>query len=250
MRLNGLTVGFLIIFAASETIAANIVNFGAEYAAFVSASHGKTLQETEIEWKKFEARHQSIYDEAVFRKGDGGTDERAEQKRQSFFAEYESLTPKMSALFSDADQLVHDQESRFKAVFPDLATDIPVIFLPSLSSFNGKVKQLSAFGRPTLLMGVDFIVKRNDNLNVLFAHEFFHVYHESHLSVGSTGRTMATPLWKEGFATYVSGVLNPDRSDDVLLMDASLSKSCGRFHRTEPGNFMNRSHPISPIGAT
>jgi hypothetical protein len=25
---------------------------------------------------------------------------------------------------------------------------------------------------------------------------------------------------------------------------------CGRFRRTEPGNFMNRSHPVSPIGAT
>jgi hypothetical protein len=37
---------------------------------------------------------------------------------------------------------------------------------------------------------------------------------------------MATPLWKEGFATYVSGVLNPNLSDAELLMDPVLAHSC------------------------
>jgi hypothetical protein len=72
-------------------------------------------------------------------------------------------------------------------------------------------------------MGVDFIAERNDNLNVLFSHEFFHTYHEDHLKPGDSGRTMATPLWKEGLATYISGVLNPDQNDAVLLMDTELA---------------------------
>ncbi len=133
----------------------------------------------------------------------------------------------MDEIFFRADQIVADQETRFRTLFLNLAPDIPVIFLPSLFSFNGKVQEISGLGRPGLLMGVDFIMKRNDDLNVLFSHEFFHAYHESHLRPDSRGKTMATPLWKEGFATFVSGILNPDQSEAVLLIDPSLEQACG-----------------------
>ena len=78
-----------------------------------------------------------------------------------------------------------------------------------------------------LMMGVNFIVERKDDLDVLFSHEFFHAYQDDKIE-GSTGQTMATPVWFEGFVTYVSGVLNPDRKDTVLLMDSTLARECDK----------------------
>lgn len=226
MSLNPLYVVVVISLLALNSQAAQLVNLGAEYDAFVKATDGQDSSVVEAEWAKFEARHQSIYDNAVYRKSEPGWEKRVEQRRTNFFGEYKQLTPQMDLLFAKADSIVQEQEARFRKIFPDLSPTTPVVFMPSLFAFNGKVQFLEEFGRPGLLMGVDFIVKRNDNQNVLFAHEFFHAYHESHLAEGATGRTMATPLWKEGFATYVSGVLNPQESDEVLLMDLALAHAC------------------------
>jgi hypothetical protein len=211
---------------ALNTYGAQLLNLASEYDTFVKAAEGQDASSTVAEWLQFEARHQNIYDDAVYRKSEPGWQKRIEQRRSQFFAEYEKFTPQMKALFAKAEDVVQEQEARFRRVFPDLSPTIPIVFMPSLFAFNGKVQFLRDYGRPGLLMGVDFIVKRNDNLNVLFSHEFFHAYHHSHLAEGSTGKTMATPLWKEGFATYVSGVLNPREADEVLLMDSALAKAC------------------------
>ena len=37
---------------------------------------------------------------------------------------------------------------------------------------------------------------------------------------------------------------------ELVERDLRVLEFIGRFRRSEPGNFMNRSHPISPIGAT
>lgn len=41
---------------------------------------------------------------------------------------------------------------------------------------------------------------------------------------------MASPLWIEGLATFVSGVMNPLATDGQLLMDVELGKLCDRAH--------------------
>jgi hypothetical protein len=44
----------------------------------------------------------------------------------------------------------------------------------------------------------------------------------------SSTKTLAFPLWTEGLATFVSGVLNPESNDDSsLLLDADLGAKCG-----------------------
>jgi hypothetical protein len=111
-------------------------------------------------------------------------------------------------------------------LFPDLPNDVVVYLVPSLFSFNGKVAKLPSSGRAALFIGVDFVAKRNDNLDVLFSHEFFHAYHDGKIATGDMNSTMASPLWKEGFATYVSGLLNPTQPLDVLLMDKVLAEDC------------------------
>ena len=217
---------FVLIAVAQNTFAVKFVNLGGEYDAFVKASRGKDLAGVEAEWVKFEARHQQIFDLAVYRKQEPGWEDRLRKRRDGFFPEYVALTPKMDELFARAESVVQVQEKRFRDFFPDLANDIPVIFMPSLFGFNGRVIELPEYHRSGLLMGVDFIVKRNDDLNVLFSHEFFHAYQDDHLKSVTVGQTMASPLWTEGFATYVSGLLNPEKNDGELLMDPVLAESC------------------------
>ena len=187
-------------------------------------------------WDVFEAKYAQIYENRIYKIQEPGWQSRIMQRRALFFPEVTALRDNMLKMFDEAGQIVAIQEARFKKQFPDMPQDIPVYFLPSLFSFNGSVFDLPQHGRSGLLMGVDFIVRRRDNLDVLFAHEFFHAYHEDKISkrnanestTESTTETMATPLWLEGFATYVSGILNPTASVADLLMDPVLAKDCAR----------------------
>jgi hypothetical protein len=217
---------FLTILIPYFALAAQVVNLGPDYKDFLNATKGKSQSVIEQEWSKFEAKHQALYDEAVFGKSDSGWQDRRTKQLAAFLSKVEPLLPKMIELFDRAEEIVNEKESLFKTLFPDLPNDIPVIFMPSLSTFNGKLTNISGYNRMPLLIGIDFIVERNDNLDVLFTHEFFHAYHLGKLPPGSTWRTMATPLWIEGFATYVSGVLNPTQPDSILLMDQTLASKC------------------------
>jgi hypothetical protein len=77
-----------------------------------------------------------------------------------------------------------------------------------------------------VLFGVDVIAYRNDDLGTLFSHEFFHAYHAEKSPTRLKGDTMANPLWNEGIATFVSGLLNPQASDAALFMDEKLAGAC------------------------
>lgn len=224
LRYLGL-LGILLFFSQSR--AANIINLGVEFDQFLTATQDLPKDKVETEWERFESKHQFIYDRYVYRKDAAGWEQRLRNKRDQFFSQLPVYKEDMKALFASADKVVAEKEAAFRAMFPDLASDIPVYFLPSLRSFNGKVGPLPEFGRSGLMMGVDFIVERKDDMDVLFSHEFFHAYQDDKIE-GTSGQTMATPLWFEGFATYVSGVLNPDRSDTVLLMAPDLATECGK----------------------
>jgi len=214
-----------LILLSKSTWAARVINLGDEFDQFVKTSAGTSREVVEAEWDRFESRHQYIYDRFVYRKGDSGWEQRKQKKRNAFFAKLFSIQDDMRAIFTSAERLVAEKEAAFRYAFPDMTSDIPVYFLPSLLSFNGKVGTLPEYHRSGLLMGVDAIVDRKDDMDVLFHHEFFHAYQDGKIE-GPTGRTMATPLWFEGLATYVSGILNPDRSDSVLLMDDVLAEKC------------------------
>src|SRR5205807_2687175 len=81
---------------------ANLVNFGPEYDVFVQAGAGKDAAGLEVEWEKFEVRHQDIYDKVIYDKTKPGWEKRLRDKRDAFFAEYTGLTPKMDDLFAQA----------------------------------------------------------------------------------------------------------------------------------------------------
>lgn len=226
MRNKFIYLALMLSFAFSAN-AANLINSGKEFENFLTVSKNQPQEQVEKNWEVFESNYQSIYDSNIYRKDDGDWEKRLRAKRDRFFTDLPKLSSKMINLFNKAQQIVTEKEAQFKEVFPDLKSDIPVIFLPSLGSFNGQVDFLKDYGRTGLLIGVDFIAERNDDLTLLFSHEFFHAYHSDKL-VGDVDKTMASPLWKEGFATYVSGLLNPHASDEALLMQADLAVACSK----------------------
>lgn len=225
--MKNILVVFCCFFALSNAVHASIItNTSDDFK--IATQNWKNLSDIEktTNWDNFESKYQAIYDSRIYHKELTGWEDRQKRKRDFFFSQLPTIEKGMIDLFNNAETIVHEREQAFKKYFPDLKNDIPVIILPSLFSFNGQVASVPNSDKYGLYIGVDFIAYRNDNLNVLFAHEFFHAYHHDKLGEKSNGQTMATPLWKEGFATYVSGLLNPEQTDEVLLMDKDLTSKC------------------------
>ena len=221
-----LMVGLVVM--PNVATSAILVNAGEDFKT--ATENWDQLDQTQrmARWDVLEAKYAYVYEQRIYKIQERGWQSRIMQRRALLFPEVSVLRADMLKMFDQAAAIVSSQEARFKKLFPDMPADIPVYFIPSLFSFNGSVFDLPEHGRTGLLMGVDFIVRRKDNLDVLFAHEFFHAYHDDKIPAGSATETMATPLWLEGFATYVSGVLNPGASDADLLMDPVLAKECAR----------------------
>ncbi len=205
------------------SFAAIIINTGEDFKLATANLEDQTFHEQLAEWVKFEYKYISVYDNVVYEKHRGGWEARQELKRNEFFFMLPEIKAKMIEIFDSAEELVVEKEARFKTLFADLP-NVPVYFLPSMNGFNGKVT--SVLGQPALFIGVDVVASRNDNLDVLFSHEFFHAYHSTKIANGEVGTTMASPLWREGFATYVSSLLNPEQNDEALLMDTALTQAC------------------------
>lgn len=202
-----------------------VINSGKDFHEFWIAAQGRSFEEQEKLWNTFEDKYREVYDSVVFNKSSPDWKTQRNLKLKTFFSKLPVLAAKMDKLFSNAEQLANIQAERFKNIFPDLQSDTPIIFIPGFG-FNGKAKEIPSFGRPVLLIGVDLVAERNDPIDVLFTHEFFHIYQFEVLKNKKIWQTLTSPIWFEGFATYVSGILNPAFSEAEILMDSELAKFC------------------------
>ncbi|MGE0634196.1 MAG: hypothetical protein AB7O96_17410 [Pseudobdellovibrionaceae bacterium] len=216
----------LVLIISQISYSAQIINMGPDFEVFLETSNGLDPEGALHQWEMFESKYKTIFDEAIYRTTEENWEERREKKRKEFFFKLPQLKDKMSKMFSEATEIVTQQEALFRSHFPDLPATFYVVFMPSLFSFNGQVREISGFPSDPVLIGVDMTIERGDSLNVLFSHEFFHAYHDWKLANKRIGQTMASPLWIEGFATYASGLLNPRASDEELLLDGELAKAC------------------------
>ena len=177
-------------------------------------------------WNQLEQKFQNIYDENVFNKEIPGWEEKRNQDLQKFFTQLPLLKDSILEIYQNAESITQTQFEKFQRFFPDVQDGIPVVFIPSVLSFNGKGVFYPDLKRNALLIGVDRVAERNDDLDTLFSHEFFHVYHFDKLGDAKIWTTMASPIWFEGFATYLSEVMNPTKGDPVILMDPELASAC------------------------
>jgi hypothetical protein len=128
---------------------------------------------------------------------------------------------------------LEDHCKTFDDKFPDMDWKWNAYLMPSLFTFDAKTKAFQ--GQRALFLGVDTIASRDtDNLDVLYAHELFHIYHaqvgpEAFAEyVGAKGplEPLYLTLWTEGLSTYVSKVLAPKATLADVLFSTELATKC------------------------
>ncbi len=202
-----------------------IVNNAEDFKQFWSQAKGKKFADQAVLWLSFEKTYQDVYENLVFpRSNPNWEGDRAAVLKKSFDRILAIETPLFASL-DTANSVALSQAKRFKGVFPDLEDGTPVIFIP-ISQANGTAITLPTYGKRALVIGLDTILNLHNNLDVVFSHEFFHIYHFKQLDGEAFGETMTTQLWVEGFATYESLVLNPGANYEAIFMDASLASAC------------------------
>lgn len=102
--------------------------------------------------------------------------------------------------------------------FPGFQAPKEVYLVHSLGEMDAGPRTLG--GRDYLIFGVDLMAKlhgKNDE-SAFYQHELFHAWHLQLLGDCDSGQVWSS-LWKEGLATYVSKVLNPQATERELLLD-------------------------------
>ncbi|MBI2516548.1 MAG: hypothetical protein HYV95_06490 [Opitutae bacterium] len=217
-----------------------------EFKAFWAEAQGKPIEQQLQVWDRLvEARHRDFYEIFVWDKAANPRwQERKRRLLGKMFAKYPALYPAMIANFERFPATIATQVARFRRSFPDAVFTGPIYAAP-VASFNGKGGEggsADGSGELTLAFGIDLISERNDDVDILYAHELFHIYHGKAAGIdekvfAEQGR-LTLPLWMEGFATYVSGLLNPDKPDGELLMDASLGRVAASERRWLAAEFL------------
>jgi hypothetical protein len=205
--------------------AAELVSAEADFRAFLSGLDLNDKADRERRLEDFESRYDVFYDEIVYRRSFPGAPDRVRKRRDAFFDALPRIEKDMLGVFERATSAVANAESAYRGLFSDMPNDIPVYFVPSMMSFNGKVAALG--GRSTLFIAPDFVAQREDDLDLLIRHELLHAYHDRRVPKTS-GFTLTSHLWREGLATVVSGLAMPGSSDSDLLFDASLGAECAK----------------------
>jgi hypothetical protein len=105
----------------------------------------------------------------------------------------------------------------FKAEFPDYVPTYEIYVLHSLGEMDGGTRTIN--GKNYLVFGIDGMVKYHGmgRESAFFHHELFHTYHASMAACDDD--TVWSALWREGLATYVSKVMDPDATEVETLLD-------------------------------
>lgn len=210
-----------------------VINLGPDFEHFWEQAKDKKIEEQIAIWDQtIEKPHQAFYDGMVWQKNENPKwEERKLRRLKEFLPKYNLLYPDMMAQFNQFDATLRKQIKKFSEFFSDARFALPIYAAPT-ATFNGKGgeggESGDPLGRTVLAFGIDMIVDRKDNPDVLYAHELFHIYHVDAIGVNehvflSEGH-LTLPLWLEGLATYVSQQMNPNASMSDILMDKELPK--------------------------
>jgi hypothetical protein len=103
----------------------------------------------------------------------------------------------------------------FEKQFGSMRRYPPVYLVHSLGEFDGGTRDLG--GRSVLLFGADVIARLHmaHDVQPFFHHELFHLYHGRRF-LGC--EVMWCAVWTEGLAVHVAKTLNPNATDEELLL--------------------------------
>jgi hypothetical protein len=205
-----------------------VVSFASDATAFWAAAKDKPPEEQLVLWDRLVERpHAAFYDQVVWETAKHpDAAERRQRLLRRRFAEEAVIADDLPRRFHELEDIARRQVPRFRARFADMPTDVP-IFAALSPTFDAKGAVLaSPEPQIVLAFGVDTIALYHENLDIIFPHELFHVYHakvSGFLNDGvMPGVDLVIPLWEEGLATYVSSLFEPDAKDGALLLQDEL----------------------------
>jgi hypothetical protein len=205
-----------------------IINLGDVFDQFWANANDKDFDNQLMLWDQLvEGPQQKFYDSLVYSKShDIKWQEKKEKRLQHLFNNLRTTYPETKRLFNDFNIIVKNQIARFREHFSDAHFDNEIYVVPG-ATFNGRSGNISGVDKAVLAFGADIIVQLNGNLDVLFSHEVFHLYHQNKLGFTEQDYLekgkLTLPLWTEGLATYVSFILNPNASMGDVLMSEELA---------------------------
>jgi hypothetical protein len=191
-RLIDLSDDFVAFYDRTEGMGASarVEAFKAEIVPLLPEFYGRT---------RFEDISEAQYDARIAR-----ALEQFPQLRERYLAK--------AAAF---ETLLAPAYASFAAAFPDLGEIGDVHLLHSLGEMDGGTRSLPSGAY--FIFGADVMARAHpyDDEEPFFHHELFHIYHQRYFR--DCGSVWCS-LWTEGLATYAAKTLNPDASDEQLLL--------------------------------
>jgi len=227
-----------------------VINVVDDFIAYhQAAGNGGEDRRTALWDSLVEAKNQTFFDDAIYRRKKG--QERERYKAYCIRTFWEEVAPAMEyfiALNRDIGPTLDQEVLEFQKHLPDFkpSTDFYLTF-----SFSFRGKAVGVGGRDVLALGLEFFKDSGSmaerQIRITLAHELFHLYHFQFFSAGGG---LYRSLWAEGLATYASAVVVPNlkrstylgfpvqkmnQCHDLLpLLAADLKKNMGRAdHRLE-----------------
>lgn len=204
-----------------------VINFQNEFQQFWKAAEAQPFERQLALWTRVvEQPHREFYDEFVWHKQDppGNYDERRAKVLRAAFASYKKNGSRIVDNFASFDKTLAAQVARFRSVFPNAEFPITV-YAAAAPTFLGHAGTLPQSKAKVLAFSIDRLTIENINLDVVYSHELFHIYHSEKSGIVDDDRIQATypltiALWAEGLATSVSRELNPQASNlDIFLYE-------------------------------
>lgn len=187
------------------------------------------LKRVELWNSSIEKKNKKLFEEQVWRVASRENWESfKEEKLLETFSYYETHFYNVMELFDRFNIVLDEQCQKYKSIFSDSDfSKTPFYVMPSCMTFNGRGGSNTDYPNQSVMyMGIDYLSKRNDDLDLFFSHELFHLYHIERMKVDEkvfmTQGRLTLPLWLEGLATYVSGEFCPNRTLPELLMDSNF----------------------------
>lgn len=200
-----------------------IFNLGKNFDQFWLLAQGKPFAEQLKHWNEIvESPFQDVYDAFVDDKmNNKNWQEKKEQRLQRLFRKLPTKYATYKMQFDIFNETVHDYVHKYEQKYRDVRFKAKIYAIPG-ATFNGKVGTTFAGPKEILVFGIDVIDEIDDDVDVLFSHEMFHLYHNQKLGDVKNGK-MTLPLFREGLASFASWDMNPDKAFDKIMMDADLA---------------------------
>ncbi|WP_285574483.1 hypothetical protein [Geothrix limicola] len=219
-------LGACAVVSTPMMMAASRPSIEGSFEAFWVEARGRSLEDQVRLWDRWiEGPQQDLYASAVWEVRNH-PDWKARKARllEARFADYARVGDQIPGMIRILEKDLPSRLVSFRSLFPDTPTDLAVrvVVAPGFDAKSG----VRADGSPVLLLAADSLLLEQANLDVLFPHELFHLYHARHAGILNDGvmpgARLLLPLFVEGLATCVSVRLAPGSTEGQLLLQEDL----------------------------